>query len=73
MEITYDQGSKIIDHEFIKFLIEAEYEISSKPRTLENPMSNTGLEQIQQILGNIVRTYNITQNYVDKDEPWLVI
>ena len=31
------------------------------------------LEHIHQFLGNIVRTCNITQNYVDEDDPWSVI
>ena len=32
-------------------------------------MSNAILERIQKVLGNLVRTCNITQTYVDKDEP----
>ena len=33
-------------------------------------MSNALMEQIHQVLGNLVRTYNITQTYIDKDDPW---
>ena len=34
-------------------------------------MSNTVLERIHQVLGNQVRTFNIsTQTYVDKYDPW---
>ena len=36
-------------------------------------MSNEIVVRIQQVLGNLVWTYNITQIYVDKDEPWLGI
>ena len=36
-------------------------------------MSNTILEQINHVLGNLVRTFNITQTYVDKDDPKSVI
>ena len=36
-------------------------------------MSNAILERIQKVLGNLVRTCNITQTYVDKDDPWSVI
>ena len=32
-------------------------------------MYNVVLEQIHQVLGNLVRTYNISQTYVDKDDP----
>ena len=30
------------------------------------------LERIHQVLGNIVRNYNIKDNYVDEYDPWLV-
>ena len=34
-------------------------------------MSNTVLESIHQVLGNLVRNFNIsTQNYVDEDYLW---
>ena len=33
-------------------------------------MSNSVLERIQQVLGNLVRTFNIYQVYVDKNYPW---
>ena len=33
-------------------------------------MSNVILERIHQVLGNLVRTCNITQTYVDEYEPW---
>ena len=37
-------------------------------------MSNVVLERIHQVLGNLVRTFNIsTQTYVDKNDPWTVI
>ena len=48
-----------------------EYEITAKPGTLGNPMSNAALERIHQVLVNLVRTFKIyTQTYVDKDDPW---
>ena len=28
------------------------------------------MERIHQVLGNLVRTFNITQTYVDEDDPW---
>ena len=69
----YDQGSEFIGHEFRKSLIEIEYGITTKPSTTVNPMYNALLEQIHQVLVNLVRTYNITQLYVDKYNPWSVI
>ena len=49
------------------------YGIVAKPSTFGNPMSNTILEQINHVLENLVRTFNITQTYVDNDYLWLVI
>ena len=47
--------------------------ITSKPSTLGNPTSNEILEWIHNGLGNLVRNFNITQTYVDKDDPWMGI
>ena len=38
--------------------------------TSGNPTSNDILEVIHVVLGNQVRTFNITQTYVDKYDPW---
>ena len=71
IEITYDQGEEFIGQGFRKYLIETEYGITYKPSTLENPIYNTVLERIHQVLGNLVRTFNIyIQTYFDEDEPW---
>ena len=44
MEITYDQGSEFIGHEFSKSLIERKYVVTSKPSTSGNPTSSAILE-----------------------------
>ena len=36
-------------------------------------MSNTILEQIHQVLGNLVRNFNVQQTYFDKNDPWTEI
>ena len=33
-------------------------------------MSNVILERIHQVLGNLVRTFNLQQTYVYKNDPW---
>ena len=33
-------------------------------------MSNVVLERIHQVLGNLVRNFNISQTYIDKNDPW---
>ena len=59
MQITDDQGSEFICHDFIKYLIEMEYGIIAKTSTWGNPTSNAIVERIQQVLGLLMRTYNI--------------
>ena len=54
----------------IKFLIETEYGITAKPRYLVNTTSNKTLERIHQVLVNLVRDSNISETYVDEDDPW---
>ena len=36
-------------------------------------MSNAVLACIHQVLVNLVRTFNISQTYADKDKPWMGI
>ena len=73
MEIMYDQGKQFIGNEFRKPLIEMEYGITAKPSTLRNITSNKILEHIHQVLVNLVRICNITQTYIEEDDPWLGI
>ena len=69
IEITYDQISEFIGHRFRKPPIETDYRITAKSTTLGNPTSNAVLEQIHQVLVNLVRNFNISQTYVDKNDP----
>ena len=70
IEITYDQVKESIGHELRKYLIETEYRITAKPSTLENTIFNAILEQINQVIGNLVRTFKIQQTYIEKNELW---
>ena len=58
-----------IGHEFRKYQIETEQGITSNPITSYNPTYNETLERIRQVLGNLVRTFNIKEKYVDKYDP----
>ena len=33
-------------------------------------MSNVILVRIHQVIGNLMRTFNVQQTYVDKNDPW---
>ena len=47
-----------------------ENEITAKPSTLVNTTSNAILDRVNQNLGNLVRTCNIKQTYIEEDDPW---
>ena len=54
-------------------MIEDEYGIKNKPASPRNPHANEIIERIHQVLGNLVRTYNLQETYVDDTEPWMGI
>ena len=72
-EITYDQVSECIGNKFRKSIIEEECGIIYKPRSSVNPTSKVILEWIHQVLGNLVRNYNIKEAYIYKFDLWLGI
>ena len=57
--IMYDQVREFLGHEFKDTLIEKEYNIKTKPASPGNTQANTIVEIIHQVLGNLVRTYNL--------------
>ena len=59
IEIMHDKGKEFIGHGFRKY-INGKKGITAKPSTLVNPMYNAVLERIHQVLGNLVRTFNIS-------------
>ena len=37
---------------------------------MENPQANSILEIINQVVANLVRTFDLQSNYLDEDYPW---
>ena len=54
-------------------MIEQENGIKTKSASSGNPQANATIDRIYQILGNLVRTYNLQETYVDNAEPWIGI
>ena len=73
VEITYDQGVEFLGHEFKSSLIENNYGIKTNLDSPGNPQANKTIERIHQVLGNLVRTYNLQETYVDDADPWIGI
>lgn len=55
-------------HDFKELL--KQYGIKGKPITTRNPQANAIVERVHQVLGNIVRTFELEDNYLDEKDPW---
>ena len=62
----FDRGTEFMA-EFFK-MCHNEYGLKRKPITTRNPQSNAIIEQIHQTIGNIIRTFDVS-NIVNND-PW---
>ena len=51
-------------------MIKNDYGIKGKPITVRNPQANAIVERIHQVIGNIIRTFELEENYLDKSNPW---
>ena len=68
-QVTFDRGSEFIGHEF-KTMIKNDYGIKGKPITVRNPQANAICERVHQVIANIIRTFELQDNYLDEDDPW---
>ena len=73
LEIIYDRGGELLGHEFKNSWIEDKYGTKNKPASPGNPQVNANIERIHQVLGNLVRTYNLQETYVDDADPFMGI
>ena len=44
--------------------------IKCKPITVHNPQANATVECVHQVIGNMIRTYELEDNYLDENDPW---
>src|SRR5688500_12870786 len=47
-----------------------DYDIKRKPVTVRNTQANAFMERIHQATANMVRTFALKKNYLDKDNLW---
>ena len=59
----------IIGKNFQK-MIKEDYGIKRKPITVRNPQANAICERVHQVIGNIIRTFELENNYLDEEDPW---
>ena len=60
----FDRGTEFMD-EFAK-MCHNDYGLKSKPITTRNPQSNAIIERIHQTIGNIIRTFDVS-NIINND------
>jgi hypothetical protein len=51
-------------------MIKNDYGIKGKPITVRNPQASAIVERVHQTIGNIVRTFELENNYLDEEDPW---
>jgi hypothetical protein len=51
-------------------MIKNDYGIKGKPNTVRKPQANAIVERVHQLIGNIIRTFELENNYLDEDDPW---
>ena len=66
--IQYDRGSEFLA-EFAE-MVEDDYGIKRKPSTVRNPQSNAMIERIHQTIGNIIRSYEVSEIDLDEEDPF---
>ena len=67
-QITYDHHGSFIGKEFQSMI--DDYGIKRKPITVRNPQANAICERVHEVIGNIIRTFELQSNYLDEDDPW---
>ena len=71
-QVTFDRGSEFIGQDFQK-MIKEDYGVKAKPITVRNPQANAIVERVHQVIGNIIRTFELENNYIDEQNPWKAI
>ena len=65
-KFVFDRGTKFMA-EFAK-MCQNDYDLKRKPIITRNPQSNTIIEQIHQTIGNITRTFDVSN--IVNNNPW---
>jgi transposase InsO family protein len=51
-------------------MIKEDYGVKAKPITVRNPQANAIIERVHQVIGNIIRTFELESTYLDETDPW---
>jgi hypothetical protein len=51
-------------------MLKNDYGIKRKPITVRNQQANAIVERVHKVIGNIIHTFDLQDNYLDEDDPW---
>ena len=68
-QVTFDRGSEFMGGDF-RTMLKEDYGIKQKPISVRNPQANAIVERIHQVIGNMVRTFELETTEINEDEPW---
>ena len=68
-QMTHDTGNEFIGKAFQK-MMRKDCRVKGKPITVRNLQANAIVERVHQTIGNMVRTFELKENYLDEDDPW---
>ena len=54
-------------------MIKEDYGVKAKPITVRNPQANAIVERVHQVIGNIIRTFELENNYLEARFMVLVV
>ena len=67
--ITFDGGNEF-KADFNK-IVREEFNLETKPASVHNPQGNSVLERIHQVMGNMIKTFQIyNRDDMDVNDPW---
>jgi hypothetical protein len=69
-QVTFDRGSEFIGQRLSK---NDKGRLWSKGKTyitVRNPQANAIVERVHQVIGNIIRTFELENNYLNDNDPW---
>ena len=57
-------------HAFRNYIIKEEYGTKAKYETMSKPQTNSTLAIIRQVIANLVRIFDLQNNYLDEGYSW---
>jgi len=67
-QIIFDRGSEFMAE--FSTMVQKDYGIKKKPITTRNPQANAIIERIHQVIGNMLRTFELQDIDLDERAPW---